>query len=199
LGAVLFAFGLILLLAITWGRWLLVTAAVVYSLAAVSLFVSSSFYHAFKKRDDQINIWRRLDHIAIFLMIAGSYTPVVLVYLDGAWRFSMIILPWFFAVAGVLVKVFYLKAPRILSVGLYLVMGWLAVIPMIRLWQTMPLTGFVLMVCGGLAYSLGALVYLLKKPDPRPGRFGFHDIFHLFVLLGAGLHYVMVFMALSSS
>ena len=173
--------------------------AIVYSLAAVSLFLSSSFYHAFKKQDDQVNLWRRLDHIAIFLMIAGSYTPVVWVYLEGAWRFSMIFLPWFFALAGVFVKVFYLKAPRLLSVGLYLIMGWLAVIPMVRFWQTMPLSVFLLMATGGVAYSLGALVYLLKKPDPRPGTFGFHEIFHLFVLLGAGLHFVMVFMALSSS
>jgi len=168
----------------------------VYGIGAISLFVSSSLYHARKKEDNQLNIWRKLDHIAIFIMIAGSYTPISYVYLTGAWRWSMIILPWSFALAGVFLKVFYLKAPRVISTALYLGMGWLALIPMLQLWQAMPLSAFILLGLGGVAYSIGALFYALKWPNPRPGIFGFHEIFHLFVLLGAALHYALIFRAL---
>ena len=129
-------------------------------------------------------------------MIAGSYTPISYVYLTGAWRWSMIILPWFFALAGVFLKVFYLKAPRIISTVLYLVMGWLAVIPLVQMWQAMPRLSFILLGLGGIAYSTGAVIYALKRPDPLPGVFGFHDIFHLFVLLGAAFHYILIFIAL---
>ncbi len=181
-----------MLLFITFERWPLFICGLVYGLAAVSLFVSSALYHARKKQDNQLNLWRKLDHIAIFIMIAGSYTPVAYVYLAGAWRWSMIILPWLLALAGVFLKIFYLKAPRMMSTALYLGMGWLAVIPMPQLWRAMPLQAFVLLGLGGVAYSVGALVYALKRPNPVPGFFGFHEIFHLFVLLGAALHYALI-------
>jgi hemolysin III len=184
------------LLFISFGQWPLFICALVYGVGAISLFVSSSLYHARKKEDNQLNIWRKLDHIAIFIMIAGSYTPISYVYLTGAWRWSMIILPWSFALAGVFLKVFYLKAPRILSTALYLGMGWLAVIPILQLWQAMPLSAFILLGLGGVAYSIGALFYALKWPNPLPGIFGFHEIFHLFVLLGAALHYALILRAL---
>jgi hemolysin III len=184
------------LLFISFGRWPLFICGLVYGLAAVSLFVSSALYHARKMQDNQLNVWRKLDHIAIFVMIAGSYTPIAYVYLTGAWRLSMIILPWLIALAGVFLKVFYLKAPRVISTALYLGMGWLAVIPLLQLWQAMPAYAFLLLGLGGISYSVGALIYALKWPNPRPGFFGFHEIFHLFVLLGAALHYALIFRAL---
>jgi hemolysin III len=94
------------------------------------LFSFSSLYHATKKQEDATNIWRKLDHIAIFFMIAGTYTPVCYMFLTGAWRWGMIIACWSFVAAGILLKVFFIRAPRVFSTVLYLLMGWLAVIPL---------------------------------------------------------------------
>jgi hemolysin III len=183
-------------LIITWGRWPFFFVSLIYGIAAVSLFLSSALYHARKKRENEVNIYRKLDHIAIFIMIAGSYTPISYIYLSGAWRWIMIILPWAFVIIGMVLKLVYLKAPRIISPILYLVMGWLAVIPLWLLWQSMPLSVFILLLSGGIAYSVGAVIYAIKRPNPFPGVFGFHDIFHLLILLGAVLHYATVLLAI---
>jgi hemolysin III len=179
----------------TWGRWDYLLVSLVYGLSVIALFATSALYHLFKKSDNQVNVWRKLDHIAIFLMIAGSYTPISYAYLSGAWRVSMIAIPWACVFLGIWLKVFYLRAPRILSTGLYLAMGWLAVIPLWLLWESMPRAGVALLLAGGIAFSAGAIIYALKKPHPWPDRFGFHDIFHLMILLGAGLQFGAIFLA----
>lgn len=163
------------------------------------LFSFSALYHATKRIEGATNAWRKLDHIAIFFMIAGTYTPISYIYLSGAWRWSMILVSWAFVIAGILLKVFFIKAPRILSTVLYLLMGWLAIIPLRMLWQNMPHTSFFLILGGGIAYSIGALIYALKKPHPAPGIFGFHEIFHVMILAGAILHYVPVYMAIAAA
>ena len=196
-GAVAAAVGLAFLLLATWGRWPYFFVSLVYGLAVIALFSASTLYHFFKEKDNQVNIWRKLDHIAIFLMIAGSYTPLAYVYLDGAWRMSMIVIPWACVFGGIGLKVFFLGAPRVLSPILYLAMGWLAVFSTPLLWHSMPRAGFFLLVGGGIAFSIGAIIYALKKPNLYPGKFGFHDIFHLMILLGAGLQYGAVLTAVS--
>ncbi len=183
------------LLAVTWGRWDVLVVAGVYGLAATALFSFSAVYHALKRRDNETTVWRKLDHIAIFIMIAGSYTPLVYIYLDGAWRWSMIIIPWAIVLLGVLYKLFWLGAPRVLSPILYLGMGWLALAPLRQLWLAMEPMAFWGVVAGGVAYSIGAVIYALKRPNPRPGVFGFHDIFHMWILIGAALHFVVVLAA----
>jgi len=131
-------------------------------------------------------------------MIAGSYTPISYAYLEGAWFWSVIVIQWFCVVLGLFFKVFYMKAPRILSPILYMLMGWMAVIPLHILWNNMPVATFLLMAAGGLAYSLGAVIYAIKKPNPLSGVFGFHEIFHLLILAGAVLHYLMVYTVITS-
>jgi hemolysin III len=187
--------GLILLLMKAWGHIDLVIVSLVYGLAMTGLFTFSSLYHATKMVENAANAWRKLDHIAIFFMIAGTYTPISYIYLSGTWRWSMILVSWSFVIAGILLKVFFIRAPRVLSTILYLLMGWLAVIPLRLLWQNMPRVSFFLILGGGIAYSVGALIYALKRPNPMPGVFGFHEIFHLMILAGAILHYVPVYMA----
>jgi hemolysin III len=171
--------------------------SLVYGLAVSGLFTFSALYHATKRAENAANVWRKLDHIAIFFMIAGSYTPLCYIYLDGAWRISMILVSWGCVIAGILLKVFFIKAPRILSTGLYLLMGWLAVIPLRELWVNMPRASFFLIVAGGLSYSIGAIIYALKRPNPIPGVFGFHEIFHVMILAGAALHYIPVYTAIA--
>ncbi len=184
--------GLVALTLLTWGRWDLLAVSVVYGLAVIALFAMSATYHALKRRDNEKTVWRKLDHIAIFIMIAGSYTPLVYIYLDGAWRFFMIVIPWAIVLLGIFYKIFWLHAPRVLSPILYLGMGWLAIAPLRELWLSMPHLAFWGVVAGGVSYSIGAVIYALKRPNPIPGVFGFHDIFHVLILIGAALHFAVV-------
>jgi hemolysin III len=177
----------------------LILVSLVYGLAMCGLFTFSALYHATKKVENAANVWRKLDHIAIFFMIAGSYTPICYIYLTGAWRWSMILVSWGFVIAGIVLKVFFIKAPRVLSPVLYLLMGWLAVFPLRELWLGMPRASFFLILGGGIAYSIGAIIYALKRPNPVPGTFGFHEIFHVMILAGAILHYLPVYMAVAAA
>ncbi len=162
----------------------------VYGAGTVFLFSASALYHASKRTDDGESFYRKLDHTAIFFMIAGTYTPPCWFYLDGAWRVAILSAQWGLVLFGVFFKFFYLSAPRVVSTGIYVLMGWIAVAPMHIFVSTMPGTIFALFMAGGAAFTAGAVIYALKRPDPAPGFFGFHEIFHLFILLGAGLHYV---------
>jgi hemolysin III len=191
--------GLILLLIKARGHMDLILVSLVYGLAVTALFTFSALYHATKKAENAANVWRKLDHIAIFFMIAGSYTPICYIYLTGVWRWSMILVSWGFVIAGIVLKLFFIKAPRVLSTVLYLLMGWLAVFPLRELWLSMPRTSFFLILGGGIAYSMGAIIYALKRPNPVPGAFGFHEIFHVMILAGALLHYLPVYMAVAAA
>lgn len=182
----------------TWEKWDYFAVSLIYSVGAVCLFSASSLYHAFKQKENDINIWRKLDHVAIFIMIAGTYTPIAYIYLDGAWFWSIISVQWACVILGLFFKVFYMRAPRILSPILYLSMGWMAMIPLRILWQEMPGLTFALLAAGGAAYSIGAVIYAIKKPNPFPGVFGFHEIFHIFILAGGVLHFFMVYAAVAS-
>ena len=196
-GAIAAVFGLIVLAGVTRTRLHLNVASQVYGLSLVVSLGASTAYHSFKVQDEDTSWLRKLDHAAIFWLIAGTYTPVCIVYLDGGWRIGILAAQWGVALAGTLIKLVRVQAPRWTTVSLYLAMGWMALIPLPRLLDAMPLSALLLMVGGGVAYSVGALVYALKRPDPWPGIFGFHDIFHVFVLLGAGLHYALVYRAVA--
>jgi hemolysin III len=132
---------------------------------------------------------RLLDHVAIFVLIAGTYTPFCLLALDGGWRWGLLALIWGLALCGVLLKLLWMGAPRWLSVILYLGMGWVAVIAAPALLQAVPAGGMAWVLAGGLVYSAGALVYGFKRPNPIPGSFGFHELWHLFVIAGSACHF----------
>lgn len=172
-------------------------AALVYGVSTVLLFSASAIYHALKEAEGGATLWRRLDHLAIFLMIAGSYTPICVVNLDGAWRWSILGVQWGLVVAGIFIKLFAMGAPRWLTVGIYLAMGWVGVVPMPLLLGRMSGLSLALLGAGGLFYSAGAVIYAFKRPDPLPGRFGFHEVWHLFVLAGAALHYGAIYLVVT--
>ncbi len=197
-GAAAAVIGLAVLLSLTWGQWDYLIVCLVYGIGAICLFSASSLYHIFKQRENDVSIWRKLDHVAIFIMIAGTYTPIAYIYLDGGWFWSIISVQWACVILGVFFKVFYLRAPRIISPVLYLLMGWMAVIPIHILWQEMPRLSFMLLAAGGVAYSIGAVIYAIKKPNPFPRTFGFHDIFHVFILIGGALHFFMIYSVILS-
>jgi hemolysin III len=175
----------------TW-RGDLVAAVVVYGLGVMFLFWCSSDYHRHKAAENERSVRRTLDHFAIFVMIAASYTPVVWVWLDEPWRTTILVIQWGVTLVGLGFKVFVHGAPRWIDPVLYVLMGWVAVFVIVPLYQKMPGWCFFDLLWGGVWYTVGAVIYAVKKPDPFPGTFGFHELFHVFILGGAATHASMV-------
>jgi hemolysin III len=198
-GAIASLAGYVILLLNSGGSVTRIILATVYSLCAIFIFVCSSIYHGQKKEQDDSNPWRKLDHIAIFFMIAGTYTPISYIYLDVYWRWSIIGVQWLLVALGLVFKLVYIRGPRWLTIAIYLLMGWMALIPLGQFLVTMPVSSIILLFAGGLAYSLGAVIYAIKRPNPFPGIFGFHEIFHLLIVMGAALHYFMVYAAIKGA
>lgn len=188
--------GYVILLLNSGGPVSRIILATIYSACATFIFAASSIYHGQKKEQDDKNPWRKLDHIAIFFMIAGTYTPICYLYLDVYWRWSIIGAQWLLVILGMVFKLVYIHSPRWLTITIYLLMGWMALIPLWQLMATMPLCSLILLFAGGLAYSLGAVLYAIKKPNPFPGVFGFHEIFHLLIIIGAVMHYLVILEAI---
>lgn len=171
--------------------------SLIYGFSIIFLFSASSLYHALKQKENETSIWRKLDHLAIFFMIAGTYTPVTYVYLEGAWFWSIISIQWGLVLFGVFFKFCFIKAPRILYTLIYLAMGWMAIIPINKFLNGMTLEIELYLFTGAASFTIGAIIYALKKPTILPGVFGFHELFHLFILLGGILHYLMVYGAIT--
>ena len=170
-----------------------VTAMAIYGGSLVALFGASTLFHFFDL-GVRGNRWlRRMDHSAIFGLIAGSYMPPIMHLLDGAMRVTMLSVVGGIAVVGVLVKLFWIEAPTWLSLALYLALGWIVLVPIWWMLPRVSLGALSLLIAGGLLYTVGAVVYARKWPDPWPDTFGHHEVWHLFVLGGALLHYLFVF------
>ncbi|MCS6868856.1 MAG: hemolysin III family protein [Thermus sp.] len=165
-------------------------ALLTFGLTMALTFGASALYHALRVGEKTLAWLRRLDHAAIFLFIAGSYTPFLAEGLSQGLRPFALGLVWGLALLGVGFRLFFLKAPRWLYTLAYLGLGWLSVLFLPRL--ELPFPTFVLMAASGVFYTLGALVYGKKRPDPWPGRVGFHGLWHLLVLLGSFLMYLAV-------
>ncbi len=168
--------------------------ALIYGISVIFLFSASSFYHAFKKEENEVSFWRKMDRLAIFCMIAGTYTPICYLYLDGAWRWSMMAIQWGLVGFGLVSQLYFPKAPRVFYAAIYLFMGWLAIIPIKQMLANMTLMPQIMLFAGGLFFTLGGLVYATKKPRLLPGVFSFHELFHIMVLIGGGFHYAMIYL-----
>lgn len=129
----------------------------------------------------------------IFILIAGTYTPVCLLALESWWRTGMLIGIWSFALGGLFLKAFWINAPRWFSTGIYLLMGWLVVVAIIPIYRALSFGGFFYLFLGGLFYSVGAIIYGLKRPNITTEHFGFHEIFHIFVMLGSLFHFFLMY------
>lgn len=165
----------------------------IFGATLILMYTSSFLYHGLKISDKALEIFRRIDHIMIFMVIAGSYTPLCLVPLRGPWGWSLFGTVWGIAVVGIFLKIFFMNTPRWISTLIYLMMGWLCMVAVYPLTKTLEPIAMFWLVLEGLFYSIGALVYSLKKPNPFPGILGFHEIWHVFVILGSACHFWLSF------
>ena len=195
-GVVLAAIGTVAMVIVALDDPWRLTSALVFGFSLVLLYTASTLLHGVHASANALLRLRVFDHAAIFVLIAGTYTPITLVSLrvvSPGWGWALFGTVWGLAVLGVLFKLFWIGAPRWLSVALYLALGWLSVVAVAPLLQALPVGALLWLLAGGLFYTVGALVYATKRPDPWPRSFGFHALWHLFVLAGSASHFVMVF------
>ena len=164
----------------------------VFGLSLVALYAASAAYHLGRWKGRAYMLFRRMDHAMIFVLIAGTYTPFCFALLSGKERVVMLMLAWGAALAGMSVKLFMPFLRRRFSVPIYLGVGWLAVFQIDEFIQRLSPPGLTLLAAGGLAYTLGAIFYALRRPNPFPGIFGYHEIFHLLVITGSLTHFLAV-------
>jgi hemolysin III len=191
-GAILAAIGLIALLIVGWSTPAKIISLVVYGLSLIAMFSASATYHMVHARDKVIEILRKVDHSAIYLLIAGTYTPFCINAFTGFWQWGLLSIVWALAAIGILVKVFIIRAPRWVTAGIYIMMGWLCAAAIGEMLAVLPAWVLTWLVVGGVTYTLGAVVYITKIFNFVPGVFGFHEVWHIFVLLAAIAHYIAV-------
>lgn len=167
--------------------------ALIYGISVVFLFTASTLYHLFKKEENELSFWRRMDRLAIFFMIAGTSTPILYFCLDGSYKWWMIALQWGLVGVGMISQIYFPRAPRKLYAVIYMSMGWSALITIKQMLANMSVAQSVLLITGGVAFMLGGIIYAIKKPRIVPGVFSFHELFHIMVLIGWGLHYAMIY------
>ncbi|MCB0371041.1 MAG: hemolysin III family protein [Bdellovibrionales bacterium] len=168
-------------------------AATIYSIGLLSMLGVSSVYHRFHWQPKLRTIFRKLDHSAIYLQIAGTFTPICLLALDKNDGVFLLKLVWAFAVFGIVKSIFWIKAPKFVSAIFYVVMGWLAVPYLSDLKTHLGHINFVLLVAGGVVYTVGALFYASKRPKIVPNVFSYHELFHFFTIIGALLHFIVIY------
>ena len=197
LGAALAIAGLVVLLVATapdGTPWQLVSFGV-FGASMIMLYTASAVYHSVPERGTgKLNlVLRKLDHIMIYILIAGTYTPFCLIPLRGVWGWSLFAAIWTCAVGGFFLKLFWMKAPRWLSTVIYVIMGWLIIIATYPLLQSVSTAGMLWLLAGGLAYTFGAVLYATKWPKLWPGVFSFHEVWHLFVMAGTICHFFSIY------
>lgn len=184
---------LLLLRAAAVGGAMRITSLAIYCVSMLALYTASTLYHCINTSvKGRLNL-RRIDHATICLLIAGSYTPICLLALQGWLGWTLFGIIWALAVAGIVLAVAWIMAPRWLSTAVYLTMGWLAIFALYPLTCVLPAEGMFLLVLGGMLYTVGGVLYGLKWPGRNNPRFGCHEIFHLFILAGSIVHYLLMY------
>lgn len=195
-GAVLSGLGLfamlIRMLTIDTANGQMAASVIIFCLSLIGLYSASSVYHYSCRDDKTLRRLKKLDHSMIYVLIAGSYTPIVLCYMHPPHNYIFLACIWSIAIAGIAVKLVWIDAPRFLGTALYLLLGWAIVFDFDAV-LSMPTPAIALLAAGGVFYTIGGVIYISKRPNPT-ALLGFHEIFHLFVIAGSICHYLMVFL-----
>lgn len=165
----------------------------IYGLSMVGLYTASTLYHCLNVSVPGRIALRKYDHCSIYLLIAGSYTPICLTALRDSGGPLLLSCIWTLAAAGLVLTIAKLGIPRWLTSTIYLIMGWLAIFAIVPLYRALPTSGFVWLLAGGLSYTVGGVLYAVKWPGRNNPRFGCHEIFHLFILLGSIFHFILMY------
>jgi hemolysin III len=168
------------------------TAFSIYGSTLILLYAASTLYHSLPLPERPLRALRTVDHIAIYFLIAGTYTPIALLTLNSRLGWTLLGIVWLIAAAGIPFKLYFLDAPVWLSTATYLVMGYLALVAVIPLVRAVSVSGVLWLVAGGFAYTVGAVIYSRQRPNPFPGWFGHHEIWHLLVLVGSACHFAFM-------
>lgn len=198
--------GIAMLLAIVGAMPLLVKAARsedilhifalgIFILTMILLYAASTIYHTVDSTEKVNRRLRKMDHMMIFIMIAGSYTPVCLIALHNRVGYILCALVWGVAILGIILKGFWINCPKWVSSVLYIGMGWLCVLAFVPIFNALPRAGFNWLLAGGLIYTVGGVIYALKLPifNAKHENFGSHEIFHVFVMLGSVCHFIVMY------
>lgn len=172
------------------------TAAVaIFAVSMILLYGASTLYHSVNVTGKVLSVFRKIDHMMIFVLIAGSYTPVCLIALGGSTGYSLLALVWGIAIAGMFVNVLWITCPKWVSSIIYIAMGWLCLLVFGTLWSTLPRAAFGWLLAGGIIYTIGGVIYALKLPvfNALHKNFGSHEIFHLFVMGGSICHFIFMY------
>jgi hemolysin III len=165
-----------------------------FASAVAGCFGASALYHSVTWTPERRLIMRRVDHAGVFLLIAGTYTPVSVLVLQGAWRPTVLGMVWTGAIAAIALKFAWVAAPKWLSAALAIALGWTAVVALPQLVSGLPAIAVALLVAGGVAYTAGGVVYARSRPDPLPAVFGYHELFHALTIVAIACQYVAIAM-----
>lgn len=171
------------------------TAVAIFAVSMILLYGASTLYHSVNVTGKVLSVFRKIDHMMIFVLIAGSYTPVCLIALGGSMGYSLLALVWGVAVAGMFINVLWITCPKWVSSVIYIAMGWLCLLVFGTLWSTLPHAAFGWLLAGGIIYTIGGVIYALKLPvfNSLHKNFGSHEIFHLFVMGGSICHFIFMY------
>ena len=195
LGALAAMVGTILLIYLARHEGPKMVSLAVYGISMVILYATSTLFHGIKLPEDKRFWLNRLDHVAIFLLIAGTYTPIVFNLMSGPYRWALLVAVWMVALGGMAYKLFSRRIHGLFNASIYPVMSWAGVVPLLlasRVKPVLPVGGAVLLLLGGLVYMAGFVIYYRRRPDPWPDVFGHHEIWHLFVLGGSLFHFLFM-------
>lgn len=167
-------------------------SSIIFGISLIALYSASSVYHYVKGSDKLLLHLRKLDHAMIYVLIAGTYTPIALHFMTKQKGIIFTVAIWSVAILGILIKLCWLNAPRALYTSLYLIMGW-AILFDVNAFKSIPIPCLSLIAAGGISYTIGAVIYILKKPNIS-NFFGFHEIFHVFVMLGSAFHFLAIYL-----
>ena len=165
----------------------------IYGASLILLYTASTLYHLLSLPSKYLNIFRKIDHMMIYVLIAGTYTPICLIPLRGTLGYSLLVAIWLIVVLGIVLKIVWFNAPRWLYTSSYVLMGWLVVLVMPLLVSKVHINAIIWLAAGGILYSIGAVIYGTKWPKLPFKHFGFHEVFHIFILLGSFSHFIMMF------
>lgn len=170
------------------------TATIIYAVSLTAVFGASAAYHRVDWSPKALRRMKRLDHSMIFVLIAGSYTPMCLLVLHGAWTVVMLSLVWTGAAVGIALKIIRIDGFHVLSGFLYIALGWVALFALPQMVGELSPAAIVLLAAGGILYTVGAIVLARHRPDPAPATFGYHEIWHALIVAAAACHYAMIMM-----